>query len=33
MNIMKKCKVLGFSFKMDQVELTGKSEESVTMKY
>ena len=33
MNIVKKYKVLGLSFEIDRIKLTGKSEESVTMKY
>lgn len=33
LNIVKKYKVLGFSFEIDRIKLTGKSEESVTMIY
>ena len=33
LNIVKKYKVFGFSFEIDRIKLTGKSEESVTMIY
>ena len=33
LNIVNKYTVLGFSFEIDRIKLTGESEESVTMKY
>ena len=33
LNIVKKYKVLGFSFEIDRIKLKGKSEVSVTMTY